>query len=690
MKRPFALIGLTCFAVAFLTASIGRNDISFCLFAVFAVGAVISIAIKKFRQEFVLPLILISAAFSCLLVLCFCSDKTQVQSMAGNGVRVEATVCQSPYRNSKTSRYYAVCKLKAVDGKSADGEIRLSFLPSKDELNADELEIGDKISFNATVYIIGKGEKSIERYFFSENILLGAYSPENVVIVKPAVRPVEFYFDIIRSYVKRTFSSSFSDEVAGLLTAVLIGDKSGLDSELYGAFRASGVAHLMAVSGLHLSVWVLFLSSVIPENRRYSALKYSLLILTVLFIMLLAGMSESVKRAGFMSVIQLLGKLGKRKSDSLNNLGLSVFLMIAYNPACVLSVSLQLSFLSTLSILTLGKLYIEKISERLKLQKLPKTAKKAVRACCESLCISIGVTIFTSPVLILTFKGISTVSALTNIVLIPVITPLVVLSGIYLIFSPFKFIGFLLGSAIKLVSGYTIFAVKLLSSVKNAFLPFERENLALYLAGVILISAFTFVVLKRESVRKGVVTAISLLCCFALIFIYEQGDGRVRIYLRNTNSVVSVVFEKDGKAALIGEMPTYEKGLLSSELENRGVRLSQWLDEESLMTYGFSSGRFVNEKGDNRLLDVIEVQEHGQGILFSLFTKSVGIFPNGDLQQTAECDIIIKTEKQDIIVSAHGRELSLSEQGGLIIFFKENGDYYIRGENSWRNLMKSN
>ena len=359
MKRPFALIGFTCASVGLFLNCIGRHDVAFALGFVLALCAGITLLIKHTRQETTLPLFFTAALLSCLLFLFFGADKLKAQSLAGENISVTATVCEAPYRKAKGARHYVVCEIEEVSGEKVKGRIRLSFSPTNDEIDPDELVIGNTLSFTGTVYVPGEGDKSIERYFQAEDILLGAYGAENLIITEPTVRGITYYFYLIRSYVTDRLSYAFSDKVAGVLVGILTGDKSCLDGELYEAFRESGVAHLMAVSGIHLSVWVFFLGGIIPEETKSSRLKYLLLLVVTVFIMLLAGMSESIKRAGFMSVIYLLGKLGKRRSDSLNSLGLAVFLMLLYNQSSVLSLSFQLTVLSTLSILTLGKAYMK-------------------------------------------------------------------------------------------------------------------------------------------------------------------------------------------------------------------------------------------------------------------------------------------------------------------------------------------
>ena len=378
MKRPFAAVGFTSFAVLLFSAFLGRSDVAcYACISFFALG-ILSLIVREIRQTVTVPVCCFTAAAVCLLFLSYNAEISRTRSLAGDSVEVTATVSEAPFIKDN-GRHYCVLKLETVGGEKATGRLRLSFSVSKDEIDPESLVIGNKVSFKGKVYIPGEAEKSISRYFTSENILLGAYGVTDFTSTAPDIRGVTYYFNLIRSFVAERLRYGFGDRIAGVLVGLLTGDKSVLDGELYNTFRETGIAHLMAVSGLHLSVWVYALGSFIPERGKGAKLKYILLLFAVLFVMLLAGMSESVKRAGFMSLVFLFGKLSKRRSDSINSLGFALFVMILFNPACVLSISLQLSFLSTLGILTLGQLYIKRSADFLGGKNINTTARKLIR-----------------------------------------------------------------------------------------------------------------------------------------------------------------------------------------------------------------------------------------------------------------------------------------------------------------------
>ena len=687
MKRPFAVIGFTSFAVMLFSALIGRSDVALYACKVCAASGALSLIDKNLRQTVTVPVCLFTAAAVCFLFVMYNGDRAQTQSLTGDNVEVTATVSEAPYMKKTNGRHYCVLELESVDGEKASGKLRLSFSPSKDGIETEQLDIGNKVSFTGKVYIPGENEKSISRYFTGENIHLGAYGVTDFTWGVPEFRGVNYYFHKIRSFVSERLRYGFGDKIAGLLVGILTGDRSVLDDELYDAFRDTGIAHLMAVSGLHLSVWVYSLGSLIPEKSKTAKLKYMLLIFAVLFIMLLAGMSESVKRAGFMSLVYLSGKLSSHRSDSLNSLGFAVFVMILFNPMCVLSISLQLSFLSTLGILTLGQLYIKRSAEILGGRSINTLFKRLVRACSDIFFISISVLVFTFPVLIYNFGGISTVSAWVNMLVSHAVTPLLMLSGGYVLLSGLPWIAFPVSVIVKLISEYVISVASVFLRVKNAFLVFNSENLPLYIAAAVLIAFLSLAFFKRSNAKARMALILSaVIASVGLIAFYEKSEEAVKIHLADYDGQLAVAVENYGTALLTENIDSYERGLFISELEEKGADTVAYIDGED--AYSLSDGKALSKAEYDADFKDIGIKAYGDGKIIEAEGKYIHIFSSETLQKADSCDIIITKRDGGAVISSGEKSFTLEKGGSLTLILKDN--LILRGEGSWRNLMKSN
>ncbi len=144
------------------------------------------------------------------------------------------------------------------------------------------------------------------------------------------------------------------NEQAPLAKALILGIREDLPEETTQAFRSAGVAHVLAVSGLHVSLLVMFLNFVLKK------LNLSPRVLLLIFTLLLFGycrlldFSASIVRASLLTLIYLLGKALHRRVDPLTSLAAAFLLILLVRPLDLFSLGFQLSFLAVAGIILLG------------------------------------------------------------------------------------------------------------------------------------------------------------------------------------------------------------------------------------------------------------------------------------------------------------------------------------------------
>lgn len=158
-----------------------------------------------------------------------------------------------------------------------------------------------------------------------------------------------------------------SSEVIALARGMLLGDKSMLDPKVIQDFRASGMSHLLAVSGLHVGIimslvwWLLrpieaLVCLVTPPHMVYyyttGIVKRLLVILITWCYVGAIGAPMSAVRAALMLSLCLLGWMFHRPVSTWNCLLLAALILIAFDPWCVTMVGFQLSFLAVAGILS--------------------------------------------------------------------------------------------------------------------------------------------------------------------------------------------------------------------------------------------------------------------------------------------------------------------------------------------------
>ncbi len=506
MKRPLAVSGLALFFTMAIGALIRQPQPIVAVSIAAFVLLCVSLAIEKSRRSAVLPTVFVSVLVGCLLLFCMRLFAVQpALSMQGNARQVVAVAESYPERGSNQNRRYVTAAIRTIDGKSVPGKVRIS-LPAKETKQCDfalDVEPGDTITFVGTVYEIARGDRGIQRSFFCHRVFLGAY-PTRPAALQKGGRVLRYAFLRARHWMLRRLSATLDAKTAGLAASVLIGDKSLLPDGIYTDFKNAGVAHIMAVSGLHLSIWVFFFMEILARDRQRKRVAAAILIGFVLTMMGLVLFSGSIMRAGGMLLIYLVGFLLRRTVDSLNSLGAAVLLLLLCDPFYCMSLGFVLSVLSTLAILVFALPLVQPL-ERAALQKISiRPLRFCLTAAVTTVFISICAAVVTLPVQCFSFGTVSTVGVLSNLLLLPVTMPLILCSGLYVALAAVPLLGGAVGWLVKLLARYCLWVAHFCASLPGAVwtVPKERAWISLCLTAAALVLLSLLVWLCRRKARK--------------------------------------------------------------------------------------------------------------------------------------------------------------------------------------------
>jgi competence protein ComEC len=213
----------------------------------------------------------------------------------------------------------------------------------------------------------------------------------------------------LRSRLLQRLDAALPGERGALLKATVLGDRSGLTPEMTQAFLDSGTYHILAISGLNVSLLAgtLFgLFRLLRVSGRLAAVAAALL---VTFYAALAGAGPSVVRAAVMADVYLLAVVLDRRGDLLNTLALAVLGLLWWNPRYLVDVGFQLTVLATLGI----ALLVPWCEARLA------AWPRAARWVAESAGITLAATLMTLPILAGTFQRVSPVGVIANLPIVP-------------------------------------------------------------------------------------------------------------------------------------------------------------------------------------------------------------------------------------------------------------------------------
>lgn len=238
--------------------------------------------------------------------------------------------------------------------------------------------------------------------------------------------------------IARLEQSGVSPKTLALCSALVVGEKSGLEYETKQAYRQVGAAHLLALSGTHLGIiygilYLVFIGWVRHNQWRWFSLP--IILLLIWGYTLIAGMPISLVRAALMLSIFTILSLMQYETDHLHPLALSAIIILLIAPTELLSVSFQLSFAAVFFILVLwGPL-------RDMFQGIPWAVKLFGTSCVASLGIM--------PLIAFYFHRVSLISPFLSVILIPLTTLIIYLTLSAMLF-PIAPLGWLLNNVVSL------------------------------------------------------------------------------------------------------------------------------------------------------------------------------------------------------------------------------------------------
>lgn len=327
----------------------------------------------------------------------------------------------------------------------------------------------------------------------------------------------------LASKIRLRLIQKLSDQPIGakersIMQALLLGERSAIEKDLYSQYAAAGALHILAVSGLHVGIIFLMLSRLFSPLERFNRGKSMKILLIVSFLWgfaLLAGLSASVVRAVTMFSLFALAGLLKRPTNGFNTLFLSFFILLIANPAWIFHVGFQFSYLAVFSILwiqpKLYKCYIPKF----------KLDKQLWSIGTVTLSAQIGI----APLSIYYFHQFPGLFFLSNLVILPFL-------GIIL----FGGIGVLFLSAWNALPDSMAFAYNQLIQLLNDFVVWVARQ-----------EAFLF---KDISFSSGKLIASYLIIVSLVLFFMERRAKRIILILSSVCLLLGVIiWEKKVRSA---------------------------------------------------------------------------------------------------------------------------------------------
>lgn len=322
-------------------------------------------------------------------------------------VQVTGRVSRQIQREDKTQIYLTDCQVR---NEKLQFETKKLLIYLSD---TTEYPVGTDLSLSGTIYPVEEptnpGQFNSRLYYAGQGIDFTVYA-EQAAISGTHAAPVRETLSGIQKKIGQVYENVLSERDSSLLRAMVLGEKTELDVQTKEFYQRNGISHLLAISGLHVSLIGMGLYRFL---RRLTGSYAAAAVPSALFLWAYAWMtggSLSTVRAAVMCSFAILAELTGRTSDMLTSMGISALILMLMNPLSARQSAFLLSYGAVLAIGLIQPLW-----------KLYGKKKNPLK---ESLSVSISILIVTFPLLLCFFYEYPLYSTLLNLIAIPLMSVL--------------------------------------------------------------------------------------------------------------------------------------------------------------------------------------------------------------------------------------------------------------------------
>jgi competence protein ComEC len=456
-------------------------------------GFILSLFFNKQLTNIVFGIFLSVTLFSTGLIL-YDLEKDSITSLESKPQIFTGTITDYPVEKGKS--FILTVKLSKIISTGRSIPVKGSILLYNKKDTAEMLlKPGDIIAFRCTpLPIANRGnpyEFDYRFYMESRGIKYYAFTSrkEMISVISPGTRKLRYTALMIRKRIINMYEKrGITGKRLALAAAITLGEKEGLDPDQKQDFIKAGVMHIMAVSGLHAMILSLFVFNLLFFlKRRYNILR---VVITILFLWIFAfitGLTPSVLRATLMFSFLQAGNLLNRRVNGINSVLTSAFILILIQPSVIFDAGFLLSYSAVLFIIGFYSEFHNLILFR----------NRILDLVWQSVAVTIVAQAGTLPLTIMLFNRFPTLFILTNAVIVPLSSVVVITGCIIPFLYPLVHVSGLLAFILDKLTGLTEYLTSKaasvpLSTIENIGFSYA-ESITLFL---FISLALTFLISK--------------------------------------------------------------------------------------------------------------------------------------------------------------------------------------------------
>ncbi len=491
-------------------------------------------ALAFVRKSAAVPLI--AALFAVLTALNYASAASRAASLAAkyDGAEVEISGTVRGGVDIYDNREVCVIKTEKL------GLVQLT----RYGVRADTPSAGDRVQLRVTLNAPSPAKNGFgfdsRSYLYSRRIYLTAVD-NGPMTVKPGRKTPSSLAARARSMAVRAGERLLAGDALGLYGAAVFGDKRHMSAELKSALSASGLSHIAAVSGLHLSIVSVVLLTLLSLLFGRGRGGFAAAMCGAAAFTLVTGASSATVRACIMTLLYLFARLLYRDGDPLSSLGAAVSAMLLWNPMLIRGASFQLSALATLGILLFVPLWQPKLAS------LP----TALRAPAELALVSVAAQIGALPAIAAHYNGFALYFIPANLIAVPPLSLALPLGLLLPVLGRVPLLGGLCAKLCGVLFGFIALAARRIAALPLATVPTGRPSAPLVIAYAAAVSALYLICSKRRVMAAALAVCAIIAGCAGGLMIRAENSRATLTFLDVGRGDCAVFRLPGGKTVLV-------------------------------------------------------------------------------------------------------------------------------------------
>ena len=534
---------------------------------------------------------------------------------------------------------------------------------------------GDTITGKFLLRSTLPGGRHESDYNRSNNIFLTARPRGDISVSRTEQIPPKYYPAFIRHRIIEIIQSTFPADTAAFACALLLGETDDIDYETDTAFKLSGIRHVIAVSGLHVTI-LFSLVYVVTGRKKWIT---ALLGIPVLFLFAaIAGFSPSITRACIMHSLMAIAMLLNKEYDPPTALSFAVVCMLVFNPWSVTNVGFQLSVCCLIGIIMFAERIKNYLMDKKRLGRCKRIWKKLAAWFASSVSISLSAVVFTTPLCAYYFGVVSLIGPLTNLLTLWIITfgfygiMLACLMGLFM-----PVVGTVVAWLVSWPIHYVLWMAKLMASLPLSAVYTQSVYIIFWLVFVYVLLVIFLIAKKKYPVHLTCFATVGL--CVALMASWtEPMQDDCRVTVLDVGQGQCILLQSEGKNYLV-DCGSYSESFAADQAA--GMLLSQGITKlDGVILTHFDSDHaggvaylLTRVPADHLFLPNCQDQDETSQALYAY---------DGGTVVTVNTDTVISFEEAKITMIPSEKAISNNESGLAILFQTKNCDILITGDRS--------